>query len=147
MYLVDTDVISGGAPTKGLRNAAVAAWMDRNSDQLFISAITVAEITDGIEKSRRESATRKAAALEEWLQALFHLYGHRILSFDLSAAVAAGKLSDRARAIGCRPGFADLAIAATAAVHDLIVLTHNVRHFASLEVPARDPLDIISQAE
>ncbi len=85
-------MISAGAPTKARAAPALAAWMERHTDALFLSAVTVAEIADGI-----------------------------------------------ARAAGQAPGFADLAIAATAVAHDLTVLSRNLRHFAPLCVPAADP--------
>ncbi len=53
----------------------------------------------------------------------------------------AGLLMDRSRAAGHAPGFADLAIAAMAGVHDLTVLTRNMRHFAPLDIPAHDPFE------
>jgi predicted nucleic acid-binding protein len=139
VYLVDTDVISTGAPSKRLAAPALIRWMGRNSDQLFLSAITVAEITDGIAKARREGARRKATALAEWLEAVLHLYGVRVLPFDVAVARVAGRLSDRARSEGRSPGFPDLAIAATAAAHHLTLLTRNLRHFAPLGIPAYDP--------
>jgi toxin FitB len=115
--------------------------MDENSQRLFISTITVAEIADGIAKARREGARRKAAALNGWLDALLHLYGNRVLPFDVAAARITGTLSDRARSKGRSPGFPDLAIAATAASHGLTVLTANLRHFVPLNVPAHNPLE------
>jgi predicted nucleic acid-binding protein len=114
--------------------------MDRNSDRLFLSTITVAEITDGIAKARREGARRKASDLAGWLEAVLHLYGDRILPFDVAAARVAGTLSDRARSKGQNPGFPDLAIAATAVIHQLTVLTGNLRHFTPLGVAAHNPL-------
>jgi toxin FitB len=39
--------------------------------------------------------------------------------------------------------FADLAIAATAAAHSLIILTRNLRHFAPLDVPAHNPFEAL----
>src|SRR5258708_15358314 len=60
VYLIDTNVISAGAPSRAAPPALIA-WMDHHSAQLFISAVTVAEIEDGIAKARREGATRKAA--------------------------------------------------------------------------------------
>jgi len=140
-YLVDTDVISAGAPAKREGSRALVLWMDQNSERLFISTITVAEIAEGIAKARREGSHRKATALTGWLEALLHLYGNRILSFDVAAARIAGILSDRARSKGRSPGFPDLAIAATAAAHGLIVLTANLRHFGPLGVPAHNPLE------
>ncbi|HUY28325.1 MAG TPA: type II toxin-antitoxin system VapC family toxin [Candidatus Binataceae bacterium] len=141
MYLVDTDVISSGAPSREMVSTELAAWMDRNSERLFLSAITVAEIEGGIAKIRREGALRKAFRLEQWLETLLHLYSRRVLPFDVPAAGIAGKLSDRARSKGRSPGFADLGIAATAAAHDLIVLTRNLRHFAPLEIAAHNPFE------
>jgi toxin FitB len=139
VYLVDTDVISVGAPSKGAASAALVAWMDENSERLFLSAVTIAEIEDGIAKNRREGASREAAALESWLETLLHLYANRVLPFDVPAARIAGRLSDRARSKGHTPGFADLAIAATAGALGLIVLTRNLRHFAAFEVPVHNP--------
>jgi toxin FitB len=140
-YLVDTDVISAGAPARREASPSLVLWMDQHSERLFISTITVAEIADGIAKARREGSRRKAAALTGWLEALLHLYGNRVLPFDVVTARIAGSLSDRARSKGRSPGFPDLAIAATAAARGLTVLTGNLRHFVPLNVPAHNPLE------
>ena len=113
--------------------------MDLNSDRVFLSTITVAEIEDGIAKAVREKSRRKASDLTAWFETVLHLYGDRILPFDIGAARIAGRLSDRARGSGHAPGFADLAIAATAVANRLTVLTRNLRHFVPLGVPALDP--------
>lgn len=138
LYLVDTNVISAGAPSKQ-PSPDLVRWMDTHSAALFLSAVTVAEIEDGIAKSRREGAGRKAEGLAAWLEALLHLYGDRVLAFDAATARIAGALSDRARGQGHAPGFADIAIAATAQRHGLTLLSRNLRHFAPLGVPALDP--------
>ncbi|MFO1399680.1 MAG: type II toxin-antitoxin system VapC family toxin [Steroidobacteraceae bacterium] len=139
-FLVDTDVLSTGAPSKAQPIAQLAEWMDRNSGRLYISVVTIAEIEDGIAKSAREGANRKAAGLRDWLETLVHLYSARILPFDLAAACIAGSLADAARGHGHTPGFADLAIAAIAKHHGLVILSRNVRHYASLGVLANDPV-------
>ncbi len=139
MFLVDTNVISAAAPARRAARLDVVAWMDRNTAALFISVITVAEIQDGIAKAGRVGATRKAADLGWWLETLLHLYGQRVLPFDVPAARATGTLADQARGHGFTLGFPDLAIAATAHVRGLIVLTRNIRHFAPLAVAAQDP--------
>jgi hypothetical protein len=143
VYLVDTNVLSAGAPTKAQAAVELVDWMDRHSATLHLSVVTVAEIQDGIAKSRREGATRKAQRLTEWLEALLHLYAAQILPVDLAVARRIGLLSDRARGLGYAPGLADLAIAATAQHHGWIVLTRNLRHFAPLGVPAHDPFDTL----
>ena len=53
------------------------------------------------------------------------------MPFDIPAARFAGLLMDRARATGQAPGFADLAIAATAESRNLTVLTRNLRRWVS----------------
>lgn len=139
-FLVDTDVLSAGALSKAQSVPALLEWMDRNSERLYVSVITVAEIEDGIAKSRRQGALRKAAGLREWLETLVHLYSSRILPFDLPAARIAGALSDGARGRGHTMGFADLAIGAIAECHNLTILTHNLKHYAQLGVAAHDPV-------
>ncbi len=143
MYLVDTNVLSAGAPTKGVTSVEWAAWMDAGSSQLYLSAVTVAEICDGITKLRREGATRKADGLTDWLETVLHLYGDRILGFDVAVARLAGALSDRARGAGHAPGFPDLMIAATACHHNLTVLTRTRRPFEPLGVAVLDPFDAL----
>jgi predicted nucleic acid-binding protein len=138
-YLVDTNVISATAPTTAVRRDRLIEWMDSRSSDLFLSVITVAEITDGIAKIKREGAKRKASDLSAWLRTVLHLYGDRVLSFDSATAEIAGVLSDLARGRGHSPGFADVAIAATARRHDLTVLSRNTRHFAPMDVAVIDP--------
>jgi len=139
-YLVDTNVISAIAPTTRVRRAELMEWMDSHSSELFLSAVTIAEIADGIAKAKREGAKRKASDLAAWLQTVLHLYGDRVLSFDIPTAEIAGALSDLARSRGHSPGFADIAIAATARRHDLIILSRNARHFAPMAAAVVDPL-------
>ena len=137
--LVDTNVISATAPT-AVRRAELIAWMDSHSPDLFLSAITIAEIADGIAKAKREGANRKASDLTAWLRTVLHLYGDRVLPFDSPTAEFAGALADLARGRGHSPGFADIAIAATAQQHGLTILSRNERHFASMDVAVVDPL-------
>ena len=138
-YLIDTNVISAIAPARKDRPQSLVDWLDRASDRLFLSVITVTEIRDGIAKAEREGASRKAAALETWWNEVQGEFEERILPFDLASATLAGVLTDRARAAGVSPGFADVAIAATAKVNGLVLLTRNVKDYASFGVPLVDP--------
>lgn len=138
-YLVDTNVISAAAPTAAGRSPELVAWMDAHSSDLFLSAVTVAEIADGIAKAKREGASRKASALAAWLRTVLHLYGDRVLPFDTPTAEIAGALSDAARGRGHSPGFVDIAIAATARQHDLTILSRNERHFAPMDALIVNP--------
>jgi predicted nucleic acid-binding protein len=138
VYLVDTNVISAAAPARPV-SPPLVEWMDVHSTSLFLSVVTVAEIEDGIAKSRREGAIRKSSDLASWLETVLHLYGDRILAFDAPAARIAGAISDRARGQGHAPGFADLIIAATAQRHGLTLLSRNLKHFEPFGVPVLDP--------
>ena len=142
-YLVDTNVISAAAPTVAVARTELIAWMDAHSAVLFLSAVTVAEIADGIAKAKREGAKRKATTLAAWLQTVLHLYGDRVLPFDAATAEIAGALSDLARGRGSSPGFADVVIAATSRRHDLTILSRNIRHFAPMDAVVVDPFQAL----
>jgi toxin FitB len=139
-YLVDTDIISATASGRAVRRRELVSWMDSHSPDLFLSAVTIAEIADGIAKAKREGATRKASDLSAWLRTLLHLYDDRVLPFDTKTAEIAGTLSDLARGRGHSPGFADIAIAATARRHELTILSRNTRDFAAMDAQIIDPV-------
>jgi predicted nucleic acid-binding protein len=145
--LVDTNVISAAAPTAAVKRHELVAWMDMHSPDLFLSAVTIAEIADGAAKARREGARRKASELSAWLQTVLHLYGDRVLPFDSATAEIAGVLSDLARGRGHSPGFVDIAIAATARQHDLTILSRNERHFVPMDVSTLDPFEKLPPSE
>ena len=111
--------------------------MDSHSPVLFLSAVTIAEIAEGIAKAKRQGARRKASDLAAWLRTVLHLYSDRVLPFDSPTAETAGAFADLSR--GHAPGFADIAIAATARRHDLTILSRNERHFAPMDVAVMDP--------
>ncbi|WP_374445218.1 type II toxin-antitoxin system VapC family toxin [Stella sp.] len=139
MYLLDTNIVSADAPAKrSVGPEAFSAWIRHHGDQLYISTVTIAEIEAGIARSIRIGATAKAGQLRRWLAAVEHFYAGRILPFGIAEAREAGAILDRARAHD--PGFEDVAIAATAAVHGLTVLTGNERHFVPLGVAMANPL-------
>lgn len=137
MFLIDTNVISALAPSKRPLLGELVEWLERASPQLFMSVISAAEVRSGIAKAEREGATAKARKLTEWWEAIEYLYAERLLPFDLRCANVAGQIMDDARAH--QPGFEDIAIAATARVHDLVLLTRNLRHFEPFGVRSIDP--------
>lgn len=137
MFLIDTNVISALAPSKRSNATELVEWLDKASPRLFLSVVSAAEIKSGIAKAGREGATTKALRLREWWESIEHLYAKKLLPFDLTCAHAAGQILDDARAH--QPGFDDIAIAATAQVHGLTVLTRNMRHFEPLGVRVFDP--------
>jgi toxin FitB len=134
-YLLDTNALSILArPTMSRsattsEGAAFRVWVREHGEELFLSAITLAEIQAGVSQLERKGATRPAADLSHWLSAILELYQSRTLPLAASAALETGRMLDRAIAAGAAPGFEDAAIAGTAAVHGLTVVTANARHF------------------
>ncbi|MGE0281434.1 MAG: type II toxin-antitoxin system VapC family toxin [Rhizobiaceae bacterium] len=137
MYLVDTNIISLTSPTAKTDHTIVVPWIRQAEPSIFLSTVTAAEVVAGIAKVRRLGALAKAANLDVWWTEIMLAYSKRFLPFDLEVAGAAGVMVDAAR--GHQPGFPDIAIAATAKVHGLTVLTANVRHFEPLGVPVINP--------
>ena len=141
-WLIDINVISvflTGRPTPSPR---LAAWFGRHTNALYLPTIAAMEIESGIAERRRAGADRQADELAIWFAQILTQYGDRILPFDLALARLAGALDDQAWAEGRHPGLADIAIAATALAHGLVLLTRNLRHFQPLGVEALDPFEM-----
>jgi len=137
VYLIDTNILSATAPHRPEADI-LRAWLTPASG-IFFSVITITEIEDGIAKLLRQGATRKAAPITAWLSDILEVYRDAILPIDTAIARHAGRLWDRARAIGHAPGLADLLIGATAEQRELTVLTRNTRHFAPLGIRTINP--------
>ncbi|WP_293370557.1 PIN domain-containing protein [Nevskia sp.] len=138
-WLLDTSVLSECAPGKPAVARAVADWLQREKDRLFIPCIAIAEIEQGICKLRRAGSSARVDHLSRWLDGLIADHADSLLTLDVKCSRTLGKISDAALAGGYHPGVSDVAIAAIAAHHDLIVLTRNLRHFEKLPVTAMDP--------
>lgn len=134
MYLLDTVVLS--ALGRQERFPQVAAWIrKRRPADLFLSAISVGEIENGIAR-QRQTDPGFAEALAAWLDELLAVYGDRILPFDLGAARRWGRLC---AALG--NDSVDLMLAATALEHGLTVATRNVSDFTPTGVAVVNPFD------
>ncbi|MGC4002188.1 MAG: type II toxin-antitoxin system VapC family toxin [Pirellulales bacterium] len=130
------------APERSAPPDTLAIWMHEKGeiDELFLSVMTVAEIRRGIRGLERRGAKAKAASLQRWFDGLLSIFADRILDMDTAIALAAGEIEDHALGAGHDPGLADVIIAATARVHDLVVVTENTRHFQPLGIPVQAPV-------
>ncbi len=143
VYLLDTNIVSLLAPSRH-RTAAdeqLVAWIESHGHDRCLSVITAAEIRYGIDKARHTGAFRKAALLDRWWIGIVHYWSAHILPFDLPTATETGRLLGIAKSAGLEPGFEDAAIAATASMNRLTVLTRNVKHFRPLGVAFVNPFD------
>ena len=136
MILLDTNVLSELMRAKPVPE--VLAWVDvQSSSELFISAITVAEIFYSI--ARMPDGKRKQGLLELATLMFEEDFAGRILPFDTEAAVHYAGLAAESEAKGKVVDMADGQIAAIAALHDARVATRNVRNFDYLGVPVINP--------
>lgn len=136
MYLVDTDVISevrkGDKGNPGVREFFANA--SRNNTALFLSAITIGELRQGVESIRHRGDSAQSARLERWLDRLTVDYADAILSFDQETAQIWGKLRSP------HPeNPLDKQIAATALIYDLAVVTRNTDHYEPTGVTIVNP--------
>jgi predicted nucleic acid-binding protein len=138
-WLLDTNIVSAFSPGRQPILPHAAAWFRAETEALYLSTISVAELEAGIAKLRRTGADRRAENLRRWFDRVLDDYADRLLPFDLGAARIAGLLGDTAVAIGHHPGFADVAIAAIAKARELVVVTMNQRHFEPLGVEMFNP--------
>lgn len=140
-YLLDTSVVSVLAPGREcLVSTPFGDWLQAHHQQLFLPAIAVAELAQGIGKLRRAGGADRANRLDRWLDGLLMTFADRILPLDAQVARLAGQISDAAQAQGCHPGFVDIAIAAIAQHANLLLLTRNLKHFQPLGLACVDPL-------
>jgi predicted nucleic acid-binding protein len=121
----------------------LAEWLNANTDNFFLAAISVVELETGVRQLGRKSPGKFHQQLSAWLAMILELYAKRVLPLDLRTARVASELADRAIALGRHPGTADILIAATAAAEGATLLTRNARHFAPLGVAAIDPFEIL----
>ncbi|BBK40709.1 hypothetical protein STVA_07290 [Allostella vacuolata] len=128
------------APGKPALDGELSDWLRAHDEVLYFSAVSVAEVQQGICKLARSGGRERADRLTAWLDAVIEGVGDRILPVDAEVGRLAGMLSDKALAVGRHPGFADVAVAATAMAHGLVLLTCNGRHFAPLGIDFVDPL-------
>jgi len=136
MILLDTSVVSAFMAVPP--DAGVLAWLDtQDSDEIWITAITVYELRFGIE---RLADSRRRRALESGLRrALEVVLAGRIAPFDRSAAEVAATLTARRQRSGRPIDSQDTQIAGIALAHRARLATRNTRHFADLEVEVIDP--------
>jgi predicted nucleic acid-binding protein len=136
MYLIDTDVISEAR--KGEKaNAGVRAFFSdaaRDDAELYLSVITIGELRQGLEAIRHRGDEPQAKRLERWLNRLSSDFGETILPFDQEAAHVWGHLR-----VPHSENPLDKQIAATALIHDLIVVTRNIAHYRSTGARVLNP--------
>lgn len=132
--------------TRGLLDTSAILILDEHLDdprmpeRLFISAVTLAELSVGPLVARSEPERADRLGVLQQAEAHFDA-----LAFDASAARAFGRVSADLRGAGRKPSARafDALIAATALAHHLPVVTANPRDFESIR--GLDVIDLTSE--
>ncbi len=131
MQLVDTNIIS--ELVKPQPNRGVLEWLSqrqRLSSRLTLSAISADEIAFGVQR-------RPTASLLAWFDEFMQT--HEVLPITGEIGRRAGELRAQLQAKGQARSQADMLIAATAQVHQLCIVTRNVRDFENCGVALLNP--------
>lgn len=134
MYLLDTMVLSEFQ--KRQPDSNVSAWINSHPiASCYLSVITIGEIYRGICKEEKRNPPF-ALRLLRWVEELKADFGPRLLAIDNEVAAMWGVLSWHTGNSG-----ADNLIAATAKVHNLVVVTRNIKHFQQTGIACVNPWD------
>ncbi len=134
-YLIDTNVLS--ELSRSHPHGHVEKWLRTEAGDAFLSVITVAEHTFGIEQDRDLG---RAARVRRWFDEQARpAFADRMLDVSELVAVQSGSLRAAERRAGRVLSVPDALIAATAVVHGLTLATRNTRDFASLGISLVNP--------
>jgi len=122
-WLLDADVLS--QPAKRHRDTRVLAWLEREKDRCYTSAVVVGQLAYWV----RSKEGKQRQALQAWFTRLVTAMHGRILSFNASVAHVWAEQQRELERAGRRMPIEDSYIAATARRHNLTVVTGNDRHF------------------
>ena len=135
-FVLDTNVISEFRKVQaGKGSAGVAEWAASVArSDLYLSAITVMELEMGVRMMERRDAAQ-GAILRRWITHVVRPeFIARILAFDADVAVRSAALH-----VPDPKPWRDAAIAATAMVHGMTVVTRNSRDFKPTGVAVLNP--------
>ena len=130
MYLVDTNVLS----EVRRKTPAAMSWIASvDPTAIYISVISLGEIMKGAEMQMDRDPLFSRRLLN-WLDQLHEAYDDRILPVSLDIALAWGRI-----AAGRSRSAPDALLGATARIHNLILVTRNVRDFWDLPIAVFNP--------
>lgn len=131
-YLVDANVLS--EPTKPTPHAGVIDWLKRHERDIAVDPIILGELRYGI---LLLPSGKRRTRLESW----FDAGAQRLLclSWEAETGLRWAALLATLRASGRAMPVKDSLIAATALVHDLVVVTRNRADFEKAGVEVIDP--------
>lgn len=138
MILLDTNIIS--EMMRKEPNLRVLQWLDsQDSDSVYISAITCAELRYGVGAM---PAGKRKTSLEAVLKNILELFSDKVLSFDAACSANYAELAVRARIHGKGLPTPDGYIAAIAQCNGCSIATRDTRPFESVGLTVINPWNI-----
>ena len=132
-YLLDTNILS--ETRRSQPNRDVQEWIAAaKPEQLCLSVITIGEIGRGVTRLRERGDLRQAAAIQNWLDNIIGAFSTRIVPINVAVALRWATQST-AQLLPTADGL----IAASATVHDLTLVTRNVKDFQRSGVRMLNP--------
>ena len=126
--LADTNVLSEFV--RPIPNRGVMEWA-AGVERVFVSVISIEEVAFGLSNKPNKK-------LEEWYRNFFAEAGDK-LPITQEIAQRAGAMRGQFRAKGISRSIADMLIAATAQIHNLTLVTRNVRDFEGCPIDVLNP--------
>lgn len=132
-WLIDTNILSE-LRKRDRANEGIRSWLAQaREDELFTSVLVLGEIRRGVELVRRRDVPA-ALALDQWFLRMTADFSDRVLAVDVQIADRWGILN-----VPHPLPTVDGLLAATALVHDLVIVTRNVRDFQRTGARLLDP--------
>lgn len=136
MIVLDTNVIS--EVLKPRPNANVVVWLESLTDEVAITAITLAELLAGL---RRLPEGRRKADLTSRVEGVIQSYrvSGSIIAFDAEAAPHYADIVAARHAAGLPIATGDAQIAAICCARNAVCATRNTKDFVGTGVSLVDP--------
>jgi toxin FitB len=134
VIVVDTNVLS--EPLRVRPNPGVLEWLDLNTAEVFVTAVTVGELLTGVGAL---PAGRRRVRLQEAVDHVLAAYSERVLPYDFVAARYYAQMRLARRVAGVPLAVEDGMIAAICAAGGAHLATRNVRDFIDLGLKVINP--------
>jgi predicted nucleic acid-binding protein len=137
-YLLDTRIIAELASQNP--DPQVVRWLDAQPEEtVFISVVTLAEISENIESQHSES---QKANLLSWLHNdLIVRFGGRISEITIAVSLKWGEVITKCKSLGKALSLPDSLSLAIALVYDHTLVTRDIDLFEDTGVKAISPYD------
>jgi predicted nucleic acid-binding protein len=139
-WLLDIDVICQPAKRRG--DPRVVAWLEREKDQCYTSAVVIAQLAFWV----RTKEGRQREALQAWLTRLVEAMHGRIHGFNVTVAHVWAEQEHLLQRAGHRMPVEDSYIAATARRYGLTIVTGNDQDFRRPRLKVFNPFKELRNA-